>query len=235
MISRDKNLLAGYSTAVEILLHMSAAIYFVGFSAQFQVMYIVVVSIVFTIDPDRRRHAIPLIPIVPAVWIGMLFFMSNRQPVYELDIQILTILHSINALGIVIYTVSLMGFVVLLAATALKSAWIERRRADRLLLNILPVPIAGRLKVDESTIADGFIEASIFFCDIVDFTVMSSGKPPEEVVEILNELFSRIDGLLDEYAMEKIKTIGDAYMAVCGVPEPVEDHADKTVSFAEAV
>lgn len=144
-------------------------------------------------------------------------------------------LYTFNALSLVVFTISTMGFMVIIASSALNTAGIERRRADRLLLNILTEPIAERLKAEETTIADGFSEASIFFCDIVDFTVMSSGKTPEEVVGILNELFCLIDELLDTYSMEKIKTIGDAYMAVCGVPEPVEDHAGKTVQFARAV
>lgn len=70
---------------------------------------------------------------------------------------------------------------------------------DRLLLNILPGPIAARLKAEVSTIADGFSQASIFFCDIVDFTSMSAGMQPERVIDILNELFSRSDSLLDEF------------------------------------
>jgi class 3 adenylate cyclase len=232
---RDRFHVSVILTNIEIISHMAAVLYFVGFSAGFQLLFLVVVLAVFIVPTEFRTPTYPFLVIMPAVWIFMRLYMAGRSPVYELPSRVLTTFYTVNVLSIIFFTITSMGFMVLIAASALTKAGIEQRRAERLLLNILPEPIAERLKADESTIADGFAEASIFFCDIVDFTVLSSGKSPDEVVDILNELFCRIDGILDDYSMEKIKTIGDAYMAVCGVPEPVTDHAYKTVSFAEAV
>jgi class 3 adenylate cyclase len=108
---------------------------------------------------------------------------------------------------------------------ALEALRIEQGRAESLLLNILPRSIADRLKTDTSTIADQFSEASILFADIVDFTPMSDRLAPAEIVEILDHLFSHFDVLAERYGVEKIKTIGDCYMAAAGVPTPRSDHA----------
>jgi len=108
---------------------------------------------------------------------------------------------------------------------ALKDLRIEQDRAENLLLNILPRSIADRLKADTSTIADQFAAASILFADVVDFTPRAERLQPAEVVEILDDLFTHFDLLADRYGVEKIKTIGDAYMAAAGVPTSRPDHA----------
>lgn len=116
-----------------------------------------------------------------------------------------------------------------------REAQIERARSERLLLNILPSPIAERLKNREGPIADLHAEASILFADIAGFTAMSVEMPPQELVAMLNRLFSGFDQLVRELGVEKIKTIGDAYMAVAGVPEPVDDHAERIADLALAM
>ncbi|MBE7440212.1 MAG: adenylate/guanylate cyclase domain-containing protein [Spirochaetales bacterium] len=102
---------------------------------------------------------------------------------------------------------------------------LERTRSERLLLNILPASIADRLKSEDKPIADRFDEVTVLFADLVGFTALSERFAPEEVVDMLNHLFSHFDTLADELGLEKIKTIGDAYMAVGGLPHPVPDHA----------
>jgi len=101
----------------------------------------------------------------------------------------------------------------------------EQARAERLLLNILPRSIADRLKAETQTIADQFTSASILFADVVDFTPLTKGLPPAEVVGMLDHLFSHFDALAERYGLEKIKTIGDCYMVAAGVPSPRPDHA----------
>jgi adenylate cyclase len=108
---------------------------------------------------------------------------------------------------------------------ALAALRTEQDRAESLLLNILPRSIADRLKSDTATIADQFAAASILFADVVDFTTLSDRLQPAEVVGILDHLFSHFDLLADRYEVEKIKTIGDAYMVAAGVPTPRADHA----------
>ena len=108
---------------------------------------------------------------------------------------------------------------------ALAALQVEQDRAETLLLNILPRSIAERLKTDSATIADQFAAASILFADVVDFTPLSDGLQPAEVVSLLDHLFTHFDLLADRYEVEKIKTIGDAYMVAAGVPTPRADHA----------
>ena len=111
----------------------------------------------------------------------------------------------------------------------------EQERSESLLLNVLPAPIAARLKQGEQVIADDFPEVTVLFADLVDFTRRSRDTTPERVVEVLDDLFSALDELAERHGLEKIKTVGDAYMAVGGLPEPRPDHARAVADMALAV
>jgi len=108
----------------------------------------------------------------------------------------------------------------------------EQAKSEELLLNILPKPIADQLKADKGIIAKQFDHASILFADIVGFTPMSSEMPPIELVNLLNRIFSEFDHLAEKHHLEKIKTIGDAYMVAGGLPIPREDHAIEIAEMA---
>ncbi len=108
---------------------------------------------------------------------------------------------------------------------ALAALRVEQARAENLLLNILPRSIADRLKDEAQPIADHFGSASILFADVADFTPWSERRSPADVVGFLDHLFSHFDELAERHGLEKIKTIGDAYMVAAGVPEPRPDHA----------
>jgi PAS domain S-box-containing protein len=111
----------------------------------------------------------------------------------------------------------------------------ERQKSERLLLNVLPPPVAERLKRGETTIADSFAEVTVLFADIVDFTPLAASQSPTELVRLLNAIFTRLDELGEQHGLEKIKTIGDAYMLVGGLPEPREDHAEAVADMALAM
>ncbi|MBD2181274.1 PAS domain S-box protein [Planktothrix sp. FACHB-1355] len=100
----------------------------------------------------------------------------------------------------------------------------QRFLSERLLLNVLPQLIAERLKRGEKTIAENFAEVTVLFADIANFTQLSSEVSPKELVKLLNDIFSAFDLLADRHGVEKIKTIGDAYMVVGGLPKPRPDH-----------
>jgi adenylate cyclase len=108
----------------------------------------------------------------------------------------------------------------------------EKAKSEALLLNILPEVIAARLRSGEKVIADAFDEVSVLFADIVGFTPMSVSMSPRETVVILNEIFSAFDRLAVKHGVEKIRTIGDGYMAVAGAPVPQSDHAQRVVQMA---
>jgi class 3 adenylate cyclase len=111
----------------------------------------------------------------------------------------------------------------------------EQERSEGLLLNVLPAPIAARLKRGEQVIADDFPEVTVLFADLVDFTRRRRETSPERVVQVLDDLFSALDGLAERHGLEKIKTVGDAYMVVGGLPEPRPDHIRAVADMALAV
>jgi guanylate cyclase len=108
----------------------------------------------------------------------------------------------------------------------------EHARSEALLLNILPGPVAQRLKAGEAVIADEYSEVTILFADIVDFTKLAARTKPQELVNLLNKVFSAFDRLTRRHGLEKIKTIGDAYMVVGGLPVPQTDHATAIAEMA---
>ena len=116
-----------------------------------------------------------------------------------------------------------------LAQEALK---FQKEQTERLLLNILPKPIAERLQEKPQVIADSFSDVSVLFADLVGFTDFSSSQTPTKLVEILNQIFSKFDQLSEEHGLEKIKTIGDAYMVVGGLPTYRPEHVDAIAQMA---
>jgi len=125
------------------------------------------------------------------------------------------------------------GFVNVYGTDITAAREVERahRENERLLLNILPASIAERLRSGESTIADGFEEMTVLFADVVGFTQFASRLEPREVVDVLNRVFSRFDALVDAHRLEKIKTIGDAYMVVGGLVADPVDHAERVAEL----
>ncbi|MBD2113718.1 MULTISPECIES: adenylate/guanylate cyclase domain-containing protein [Cyanophyceae] len=111
----------------------------------------------------------------------------------------------------------------------------EKALSERLLLNILPESVAERLKRQNQAIADGFDAVTVLFADIVGFTRFASQIPPQQLVDLLNHIFSQFDQLCDQHGLEKIKTIGDAYMVAGGLPEPHPDHAAAIADMALAM
>jgi class 3 adenylate cyclase len=112
---------------------------------------------------------------------------------------------------------------------------VERAESERLLLNVLPEAVSKRLRQGENPIADDFPSVSVLFADIVGFTAMAASLAADEVITMLNGLFTMFDDLVAERGLEKIKTMGDAYMAVGGLPDPLPDHAVRMVDLAMAM
>ena len=153
--------------------------------------------------------------------------VDNNLPVF---LRLAFFLLNIGAISVVAFM--LLLFFIRERNIALAQVRVERDKSEKLLLNILPKEIAPRLKDNHSTIADSYDCASILFADIVNFTPWSAELPPDEMVEMLNEIFSYFDSLLDRYGVEKIRTIGDNYMCAAGVPTPRPDHAETLARMA---
>jgi len=115
---------------------------------------------------------------------------------------------------------------------ALKELEQEQAKSEKLLLNILPEAVARQLKQDQRTIAENFAEVTVLFADIVGFTELSAGVPPADMVRLLNQIFSQFDYLAEQHGLEKIKTIGDSYMVVGGLPLERADHLEAIANMA---
>ena len=116
--------------------------------------------------------------------------------------------------------------------TAAREVAQAKQETERLLLNILPPPIAARLRAGEELIADRFEDASLLIADMVGFTELSAHMSADELVRLLNDIFRRLDGVVERHGLEKVKTIGDAYMVVGGVPLASDDHLARMALFA---
>jgi adenylate cyclase len=138
----------------------------------------------------------------------------------------------LNLLGVSTTAYVLLQYFVRARERALAELGAEREKSERLLLNVLPESVAGRLKESDEVIADGFESATVLFADIVGFTPLAQELEPSETVALLDRVFARWDALAARHGLEKIKTIGDAYMVAGGVPTPREDHAEAIAEMA---
>jgi class 3 adenylate cyclase len=159
-------------------------------------------------------------------WVPPLYLLSSLPARFAL------IANAAGTFTLLVVTARYFAHAAALAEGALDR---ERAVAERLLLNILPTPIAQRLKDGAATIADAHPAVTVLFADLVGFTPLAAGLPSTEVVGVLNEVFSRFDRLAARFGLEKIKTIGDAYMAVAGLPDPAADHARRAADMALAM
>jgi adenylate cyclase len=138
----------------------------------------------------------------------------------------------LNVLGVCVTAYVLLQYFVRARERALAELEVERAKSERLLLNVLPASVADRLKESEEVIADGFGAATVLFADIVGFTPLAQVLPPADTVVLLDRIFAGWDELADRHGVEKIKTIGDAYMVAGGLPAPREDHAEAIADLA---
>lgn len=162
-------------------------------------------------------------------YLGMLVLSGAIQPYVRLT-------NGLSTATIITFFVMNLGgvctFVFVLVSYFVGQKNIFQEKAETLLLNVLPKEIAQILKYENRTIADHYDEASILFADMVNFTPMSAEMTPVAMVELLNEIFTHFDGLVEKYDLEKIKTVGDCYMVAAGVPRPRADHAQALARLA---
>jgi class 3 adenylate cyclase len=138
----------------------------------------------------------------------------------------------LNILGVSLTSYVLLQYFVRARERALAELGVERAKSERLLLNVLPEPVASRLKDSEEVIAEGYESATVLFADLVGFTPLAQQLAPGETVDLLDRVFARWDELAARHGVEKIKTIGDAYMVAGGIPAPREDHAEAIADMA---
>ena len=187
-------------------------------------IWIILVPIAAVLFLGARAGPPALAGVVVVVVAGVVIdpFIQTAPPEPSLARLLLTAVDLIGAAAIA------LGLVVFIDGERVRA----KAESDALLLNVLPRSIADRLKRGERVIADHYEAVTILFADVVDFTPFAAHETPARVVAVLNEVFSRFDTLAERHGLEKIKTIGDAYMVVAGAPEPRADHAAVIVDMA---
>jgi guanylate cyclase len=141
----------------------------------------------------------------------------------------------LNVIGTTVSAYLMLSYFVEQRARAHAALEAEQERSERLLLNVLPEPIAQRLKANPEVIAEHYESATVLFADLVDFTAQSSRMAADELVALLDRIFSAFDRLADAEGLEKIKSIGDAYMLSGGLPVPRPDHVEAVARTASAM
>ncbi len=223
----------------EVTLHGIAAMICVGPGFGFQ-NYAFLVPILLFIQPFYGMRFSILMTIATLASASIItWYALNTPPVYTIPPGEVNRLIVTSIITWPVFVLIMVLPFIRASARAEKELASAYDESERLLLNILPEPIADRLKETEGMIADDHDRVAILFADIVGFTQMSGRLRPAEVVAMLNEVFNAIDALVARHGVEKIKTIGDAYMAVAGVPAPLADPdgtiADLALEIQDAV
>ncbi|MGH8927597.1 MAG: adenylate/guanylate cyclase domain-containing protein, partial [Acidimicrobiia bacterium] len=168
----------------------------------------------------------------PLPWFSGYMALTVASGVVEPFLTPAGIPGSVNVAFFVLNIGGVSAVVYFLLRYFMRGLAMERHKSEILLLNVLPATIARRLKAGERPLADRFEEVAVLFADLVGFTPMSEQLSPEDVVELLDGLFSEFDAMADRRGLEKIKTVGDAYMVVGGLPEPRSDAVEAVAEMA---
>lgn len=219
--------------STEVVAHQALAIYYLGWGYGFQYYLLVVVAFAFMMN--FKNMFIPAAMFVVCLVSFLSFYYEVQYwnlPHVDLGstTQETFLMANVTSAFAIL---AMMSYVYSEAARKAEALLeLERQKSEGLLLNILPMSIAARLKEDSSVIADHFESATVMFADIVGFTAMSELVTPTELVNRLNLLFCAFDDLAAKHGLEKIKTIGDAYMVAGGLPEQQDGHAKDVSAMA---
>jgi len=175
-----------------------------------------------------------------AAILGLLFIIfailnQGRSSPIPLDPEYLSIIRLALLFAVPVYAAVPCFFIYITFWRAEDEIAMAKAKSEELLLNILPEPIADRLKNSKEPIADYFDNATILFADIVNFTKLSETMSPAKLVDLLDKVFAEFDAVADRLGLAKIKTIGDAYMVAGGIPESRPDHTEAVADMALAV
>lgn len=221
---------------IEIPLHGVLATYYLGLESAFLlfILHSVVLTTLAHFIDRKLRIALSTFYALLFVAVGIAGISGLAGiPVVEISTGWKIFFFTMNGLSFAVMITVFMAMYEWVAAKAEADLKVEFDRAEMLLANILPKEIAAQLKDSPDLIAEEFPQATILFADIVGFTSTSSELSPARLVENLNKVFSRFDDLVAKHDLEKIKTIGDAYMIASGLPKPREDHAEVMVQMAQ--
>ncbi|MEM6305999.1 MAG: adenylate/guanylate cyclase domain-containing protein [Pseudomonadota bacterium] len=220
------------STVVPVVFSLETFLLGSG-TAVWTVMMLPPVSILVIGGPDWKRSIVVSTIACSIAMIGCLYFFTEPYLSAANDpflVALLVVCNIISTIGLIVFFSYLAGAYAERAEDALE---LENARSEALIYNLLPQDIANRLRANpDQTIADSLSKVAILFADISDFTTRSATLPPEEVVRFLNRVFRAFDKLAEKHGLEKIKTIGDAYMVAAGLPNPCNDAVPRVAEMA---
>ena len=199
--------------------------FLIGWSTFFHLWYINLAILIIAV-PIKLNIKLGLALAFIGVYCLMFIFFSDIKPLYEIS----SITENILGLSNIFGSLLVLGMPMGMYSLYLEQ---ERNKSEQLLHNIMPKAIADRLKTTNETISIDNPEISVLFADIVNFTVMSEKLSAEKIVGLLDEMFSKFDDLTEKYGIEKIKTIGDAYMVVTGLTSEEKEHAAILFEFGK--
>ena len=213
----------------EIMIHSAFCNYYVGWGFGNQYFLFTLVGMSFLLP--GKIYLSMTIAVAAVLEFAILSRWSNESP-WNGNPDVLYVLNIINiVIALSISVLDTLHYQWIIHQTE-KELKIANSKSEKLLANVFPHAILEKLKHKEATIADRFDSASVFFADIIGFTPLSEKLSPVDLVDLLDKLFSLFDALVVKHKVEKIKTIGDAYMVAAGVPTPVINHAELLASFA---
>ncbi len=196
------------------------------------------ISLFLTVPWRFKKTLWTLLTLQGIIFLAIIWNFRTWEPVLDFSPQDATSYALVawkgNVVGVLLAVLALTFYSALEMMKVERDLWRAQQRSERLLLNLLPKEIASRLRdrEEDKPIADHFAAATVFFADIVDFTGQTSRRTSRETVQILDRIFGRIDQLCEQFGLEKIKTIGDCYMAVSGIPQARTDHLEQSLRMA---
>jgi adenylate cyclase len=227
---RGAHMATALLAAAELVLHQVGCVYSIGWEAGFQYYLLTAAAVPFFLPSGRDTTKVLALLACTGTYLALLF--GAGPPTHAVSPPVLAALATMN-IATVFALLGLFAWMYVRAAEdAEDRAEAQHQRVVDLLHNILPVSIAKRLEDRPGIIADRFDDASILFADIVGFTPLAERTDPQELVAMLDAVFSALDDLVVKHGLEKIKTIGDAYMVASGVPETRPEHTRALATFA---
>lgn len=221
-----------FITVVEVLVHQILADYFLGGLAGFHFLIMLLVVFPFLVDRKGFNVGIPTAFICICIFFGCEFVFARTTPVYELSDSLLKTIRFVNIVASMTVLFTMTIIFKLIIDYIEKNMEELNKRNETLLENILPRKIMENLRDTGKADPELFEGATVLFTDIVNFTNISKTLPPDVLINELNDMFTNFDRIMEKHNCMRIKTIGDAYMAVCGLPEKNPDHTKNILEAA---
>jgi adenylate cyclase len=220
---------------LEVLIHQALAVHFVGWGAGFQYYLLAAAPLELMLGVRSRASQAGFLVLALGLFVGLAIAYQQAAPPYALDPTFVRVYGLVNTILAFALPIAFSFYLRRAAEVAEAALEDQRQRSEALLHRVLPPSIVERLRESGGSLAEAVDEASILFADIVGFTRFAERTPPREVLAVLDAIFAAFDELVEARGLEKIKTLGDAYMVAAGAPTSREDHAEALADLALAM